>query len=451
MIAPLTSTRTSPKNIGIYLITIVFFIIDITLTVDLDRTLESQPNINPLTITKFGIYSILFLYGIITVLRYQFSDKLLFFFFIYALITAMTMIYSPSHILAIAGGMTLLGVAMSANIIAQWDESELHRLWLGFYIATIVIAFVSLIFFFTWPDKAIAHNVSGSERLAGITGAPNSLGPLMAEGIIIGIYAYYTIVSRRYRWLIIISMPVIFVTLVLTDSRTAILGMLISIVLAHFSRTWIWLWFVTVFVAIIALMYSVLDIDITHFSPIASTISRTGDTSEISTMTGRLEIWQYCITKWLDSPWIGYGLGGPRIIIEEGYSDAWGNTTATAHNFILESLLSVGCIGTALLIGITIAVLVRLSRLVQETIYKNTKHQHLINLLFTCFYFITIDGISEKSYAGLTSPATVLFAAIIGSIIVITQSIIKDQQNENRRNTLGRTDIALRSTRLLYR
>lgn len=85
---------------------------------------------------------------------------------------------------------------------------------------------------------------------------------------------------------------------------------------------------------------------------LASLFARTGQVNELTTLTGRGVIWEACWKLIVERPWVGYGLGSVRVVLPLSYADEWGNTYGSAHNFLLESLISVGWIGSLPLIAV---------------------------------------------------------------------------------------------------
>jgi O-antigen ligase len=151
-----------------------------------------------------------------------------------------------------------------------------------------------------------------------------------------------------------------------------------------------------------------------------SALSRSGETSEITTATGRVDIWRFCFSKWLEAPWFGYGLGSPRRVIPDGWSDSWGFTTGTAHNFVLESLLSVGVIGTLPLLAVLFGLALGIMRLLRRSPPAEMRPlKHLPAFMVACWSFLIIEGCFEKTFAGLASPATVILAVLLGSLVAL--------------------------------
>lgn len=115
-------------------------------------------------------------------------------------------------------------------------------------------------------------------------------------------------------------------------------------------------------------------------------------------INGRGYIWAICYQMVIDSPLIGKGYWGAVEYLAEatggGLSDEGMQGTTQAHNMILHSLISVGLIGTTLLISYIISLWKKLKLLFKEQ--KNNP-----SFLWVCCYMIYLifRGITEASIA----------------------------------------------------
>jgi O-antigen ligase len=200
--------------------------------------------------------------------------------------------------------------------------------------------------------------------------------------------------------------------LLLTGSRTALFGLGVSLLLPSLMRGAVGL---TVLASVIAgSLVAVAYPDLVHavVVAVAAGFSRTGHAAEITTFTGRIEIWRACVAIWWLAPWFGYGLGSPRTVIPDAWSFRWGGSTGSAHNFVLESLLSFGVVGTALLLAFVAA-------LAWTTLHNWTqadgKQKWLPWVALSALLFALTNGLMEKSFAGMLGPNTVLLALVCGT------------------------------------
>jgi O-antigen ligase len=148
-----------------------------------------------------------------------------------------------------------------------------------------------------------------------------------------------------------------------------------------------------------------------------SLFSRSGRTDELTTLTGRSDIWAAVFDKYLQHPWFGYGLASPRKIIPEAYKGPYGATYQTAHNAILESLVSFGAVGTAVLVvafgALGVGALICLRRLRQAK--APAQHVALARCVLRCWILLLVAGLVETGLAGMPSPDTVMLALLAGT------------------------------------
>lgn len=122
------------------------------------------------------------------------------------------------------------------------------------------------------------------------------------------------------------------------------------------------------------------------FSDVGS-FSRSGNIDEITTLTGRISIWQTALELIAQKPYFGYGFGSAQWLLENNYSTQFGWTTGSAHNSFLHMALEMGLILTALF---HIHIVLLLIRSLRE---KNFFNLGIILVLI-------IIGALEKSYSG---------------------------------------------------
>jgi exopolysaccharide production protein ExoQ len=125
------------------------------------------------------------------------------------------------------------------------------------------------------------------------------------------------------------------------------------------------------------------------------------------TMTGRTEIWAYVIQDIWMKPWLGWGylgfwsLSNPAAL---EISNALGWVVPQAHNGLLEFLLNVGVLGTALFAFILIRTIVLAVRCL------STPERALAISTITCCVGILVEGVSETVLLAPTQSLTpVLF------------------------------------------
>ena len=87
-----------------------------------------------------------------------------------------------------------------------------------------------------------------------------------------------------------------------------------------------------------------------------ASVSRSGKSEEIYTLTGRADLWAFCIKKIESSPVFGYGYGCQRFIIADEHY--W--PTRHAHNVLLNATLGTGLVGGGILAVVLVYQIFRL-------------------------------------------------------------------------------------------
>lgn len=91
-------------------------------------------------------------------------------------------------------------------------------------------------------------------------------------------------------------------------------------------------------------------------------LSRTGTASEIVTLTGRTEVWSVVWFLIQERPFLGWGYNGTEDLISGSMHASFAGTAVNAHNFVLQSLVSVGSIGTLPLLALGALLVLRFFR-----------------------------------------------------------------------------------------
>lgn len=418
----INSMRHPSPSMGIYLFVFTFCMVDFSL-----KQQSGGLGIDLQSLIKGGIYFVVLVFCIFQGYRNQFASLSLKLLFLYSAFSTLTVSYSTSPLLGIGAGIALFAISASGATISTWPAEQIFRIWRVLFAGIALMAIASLAMYLFMPARAIATVVSGQGRLQGVTGSPNSLGPIMGIGVVVGIYFIVTAETLNRKLLFATGTLLVLITLYLTNSKAAMigaaLGCLVSISLSN---------------TVLILMASLLALTAlgvflypsfytSALGIITDLISRTGSIDEITSFTGRDEIWRFVYGKWLEQPWFGYGLGSARVVIFEGWADQWGNRATSAHNFLLESLLSVGLLGTLLLLAFICLLLAGLlkQRALPAGISNDEQHvKRLLTMMFACLLVAIVDGLMEKGFAGIPSPATVLFGIIAGSYTGLTKKAV---------------------------
>jgi exopolysaccharide production protein ExoQ len=294
---------------------------------------------------------------------------------------------SPAYS-AVAAFSILTYVLFSAYLFSTFDEVEIFA---AIAVALIVFCIVSIIVYFAVPTFGhYVYWLNGeryvSPRLAGIAGSANNAGRIAAFALVItGLYAreFYHL-SRMF---VPTAAIVGLITLVMTNSRTSIM-MVAAILFVVYFVTWHRLY-------IAVLMLSVglvaLAIVLPAGDQVLMLLSRGGSMDEVTSMTGRTEIW-YAVAKLAEAkPLMGYGYGSSVFVLPQHEREI-GFLTSHAHNLALQLFLTTGWVGVVLFALSTFAVALRAVSTGNRTV-------------FALLSFVLLNGITESS--GFTTLANI--------------------------------------------
>ena len=388
-----------------------------------------------LIIIKGGLSVIFIFFALFTSSRYVLKAPLTALFALYAAGAALSATYSPVPIFGVVSGLSLLGLSMVTARISQGRTDDVILMWSTIFWASCLTCFMSLALF------AISRQAAGditevSYRLKGVTGSANALGPMMGLAVITSVFVHQISPAGIKRNLAKVMVVMFTGTLLLTNSRSSIVGMVAGFIGTGLISGGIGIMSLLMVMLGLAAMGSVLinpDLiqGILHF--LAANISRTGEVSELTSLTGRSVIWAACVQLIEDRPWLGYGMGSVRIVLPLAYADEWGNTYNSAHNFVLESLISVGWLGTIPLLICMAWALWLLVAWFQKW-PKAGKMKHAIQTrddqvrfwLAQCalrgLLLLLLQGMSEKSFAGQPGSTTLFLCATLATTVYLTRA-----------------------------
>jgi exopolysaccharide production protein ExoQ len=183
---------------------------------------------------------------------------------------------------------------------------------------------------------------SGIElRMCGLAGQANDLGSICAKylGAVFLLWS-----TNRCRTTLAIALACLGVsTLVASDARTGMIAITVAIVVATLAGSFRGLVTATLLVVAGSFFATISSLRMDDFG---ARFSRSGDPTEVFTLTGRLQIWSFVWEKIEQAPLFGWGYNASKVILPQyaGFSD--GLLVDTAHNMLLQNMLSVGIVGT---------------------------------------------------------------------------------------------------------
>lgn len=354
---------------------------------------------------KGGVYVLCFLLGMQYLLsRRRAFNTSIWLMMAYALFAWGTVVYSASPWTTAYTGFALFALAVISARVASLERKDVDRMVdvIGMSFGLMLAASMAL--YVVAPQIAVATEVAGTGRVAGLYGSPNSAGGVAGLALLINLSRVLWPNGRSVGALVASCLfaTVALAALALSGSRNAAASAAFGTLLLLVLRWRISAVMALVAVAVGALVMTVLSLWSDAADAIVSMVSRTRSGGDVRNLTGRTAIWDFVWKSWQSSPIFGYGLGSTRAIISEGWATVWGKTTATAHNALLESLLDLGVLGSVLVFGLVASVVRDLVRGIR---YAGPFAPN-VSLAFGVMAFVIIFGLAEKSFAGTPSTST---------------------------------------------
>ncbi|MGO4573835.1 O-antigen ligase family protein [Microvirga sp. 2TAF3] len=249
----------------------------------------------------------------------------------------------PAYTAASATGLFAY-LALACFVANDLSESAALRImvWaLGTYVAIGLTGGI-LVPGITWLAPSAEESLN---RLQGFSGHPNVFGQE------IGVFITITLIAWRSR---LIGKLVSYFLLMLgavailaTGSRTTLLALMIAwgAVVLRSSRHGSIAVFLGACCLSIILMIAAVG-GLSDLGDLLSQLSRTGHEREIFTLTGRTEVWSTVWDLILQKPFFGWGYNGTEELISSNMSPSFTGTAVNAHNMFLQSLLSLGFLGS---------------------------------------------------------------------------------------------------------
>lgn len=235
-------------------------------------------------------------------------------------------------------------IALSCIVIIDIGAENALRVMVwtlaGYILVGVVAAVVAPDV--AWLPPSVEENVY---RFQGLGGHPNVFGQQ------IGVFTTLAIISRRLggigrlTYLAFLALGIL--SLLGTGSRTTLLAVFIAWgVIAIRARglgplfSYVALGLVAILLLVSA-VFGMADID-----GLLRGFSRTGTMSEIFTLTGRTEVWDSVWRFFLQKPLFGWGFNGTEELLSSSMSASFTGSAVNAHNMFLQSLLTIGIIGS---------------------------------------------------------------------------------------------------------
>ncbi|MCC9600659.1 O-antigen ligase family protein [Stieleria sp. JC731] len=310
---------------------------------------------------------------------------------------------SDSRTISVAAALILLGYLLF--ILATLSTIGFENFARVLLLGLAVYLFLAWGVFLLWPSFGQFHEyVDATTTVARMGGVshPNAIAHEASTAILIAL-AFWRgnncddANRRSFYWLCTIAIVLAAVTLLATISRTAMLATAAAAVMLFFDKLYSRLGAVlAVGIAIVGLGFvGVVGLTSTDatLESLAGRVTKSGDVEELTSFTGRTDIWQEAIGWISQRPLVGYGMDSAASVMS---SEAVGT-----HNLLLHVIFSGGIVAGALMLVLLLATLV----------IAFSSHQPLLRGIAT---YVLVSGLVEDTLLpSFPCALTLLWAAIL--------------------------------------
>ncbi|MBT9488960.1 MAG: O-antigen ligase family protein [Rubrivivax sp.] len=253
---------------------------------------------------------------------------------------SITPAYSAAAALALAG-VWVLATVFAAGFTRRQGTAVIALALVGTLVASLVL-------YLLVPARALTVTEGGLNlRLSGVYGSPNNLGRAAALAALLVLMS----VGALRRWqgaaVLLLALPLCATCLLMSGNRGAALALVGAWgVYLLAGRPW------QLALAALTLLFSVAVLALAPElrADLAGLLSRSGRRNEITTLTGRTDIWAAVIGLIREAPLLGHGFASTRELLPAAWWTAYGWTTTSAHNLWLQVAVTTGFVGLALLL-----------------------------------------------------------------------------------------------------
>ena len=338
---------------------------------------------------------------------------------LYTLFAIASTAWSPLPAVTVgqSGGLLAMVLLTAALALTCRTEEDARIVLLHLTLSLIVVCLIVVV------AHIIDPSLSGLTRgpLEDPDGSPGILHPT-AAGSTASLVLTVLLASWllwAWRWtgrLLVPGLILAFVTLDLAVSRMAA-GMALLVLGIMFLTLVPRSWFGLILVGTCTVLAVSLAVDpaLDGFHAVLATgfqvVSRGDSVETMSTLTGRTELWAKIWESFLVSPIVGHGY---FVTSATGDIDVWsGPANRTAHNVVLQALVSTGIVGCALFLW-------GLWRPIRLFVYAFRASQHVQQVAFFSLlvgiWFLGWGQLSE-SILGPVRPESVVFFTTLGLAI----------------------------------
>lgn len=330
-------------------ITVALFFVALAMEGTLRRRELTASNLDAQTMVKLLIWAIGLAIG---VANHKYVKKSiiespgirwLFFFSVWALLSTT---YSSIPAYTFGGGFAFLSlILIGATAINKAGENSIY---LPVLYACGLITTSAIALYILAPEFVVTLSEGGLiPRLSGLTGSPNNLGRVASLALLFSFFAVQRRIISFAHPAILLIVATSILCLGLSWSRTSAAALIVAVIAIQLRNK---PGAILVGLAASATLFLGLLLSDFNWNTLVQMISRRGSIDELLTFTGRTAIWEYNWQKFLEQPLIGHGYGATKLLMPEEFRTSLGWTSTSAHNMILQALVTTGIIGTAFII-----------------------------------------------------------------------------------------------------
>jgi exopolysaccharide production protein ExoQ len=254
--------------------------------------------------------------------------------------------YSITPLYTFAAALGYLGMAVIAVVFATTFDAGRGLLWVT--SALLALSGASLVLYAVAPDVAmVAYENAAVLRLGGIFGNANQVGEIAALALLLGFVAWFDLRARRGWLLLLVAAPVCAACLLLSQSRSSMLGLAAGVAVVVLRRFPLLL---LPAIGTTAALGAIVHVYPNAVDVLIGLVARSGNVAQVTTLTGRTEIWQFVLSAIAKAPVLGYGFASTKELIPAGHAFAYGWTTTSAHNLWLQAWVTTGAVGLLLIV-----------------------------------------------------------------------------------------------------
>jgi O-antigen ligase len=239
-----------------------------------------------------------------------------------------------------------LGLWTVAVALAQAFTPRQGALVLAAALALAMV--ISLLLYALAPAQALTPMDNGRVlRLSGLFASPNNLGRAAALLLLLAALAVPGLRRGPALALLLGAGLLGGACLLWSDNRGSMAALALAGALGLLARR---PWALLALVLAAACGALMLAVAPGLAEALGTGVARSGRLEEVTTLTGRTDIWAATWRLIEQAPWLGHGFATSRELLPAAWHDGHGWTTTSAHNLWLQAALGTGAVGLALVL-----------------------------------------------------------------------------------------------------